>query len=673
MRTLIVLYLLCCLVHAQAPAESVYPLLEGAYSALEQREYYDAIRGFRKALDLEPGNAGVRKDLAYALLRIGETEAAREEFAIALDKNPADEHMALEYAYLCYETGREAEARRVFAGLRESADEEIRAKAKTAFENVDQPLVEGIARWKSAVEQDPKQFSAQRELARLAERRDDWKLAAEHYEAAWRLRPERRDLLLDLGRVWKALGDHERAAAALLAASRGSEPRTAEKAKELLPLRYPYVAEFEAGLALDPGNIELRRELAFLLIEMDRKQDAERHFAIIVEAAPDDLEAAAQLGFLRLEREDYNSAMPLLRRVLKSNDEPLKARVREALDLSSNRLRPVEKGEPTHEVDAREMARKSFAAGYMDDALKYLRAAHQSNPTDFEVMLELGKAHNMLRQDVEAIQWFDLARRSPDPAIAREAEASYRNLRPAKKRFRHTFWVMPFYSSRWSTAFGYGQYKAEVRFRNLPVRPYVSVRFAGDARRTTGSVSPVYLSESSFVVGVGLRTPSWNGLMGWVEAGSDVSYLDRSDRPSRMAPDYRGGAAFSLAEGSLLGGEGPGGFFETHENAVFMSRFDNTVLISTQNRGGYTAPVLDSLGGLETQFYLNGNLTGDARQQPWANFAEVGPGVRFRWKGMPRSLVFSVDLLYGYYLLGPNGGRTSYNDIRAGFWYAITR
>ena len=50
----------------------------------------------------------------------------------------------------------------------------------------------------------------------------------------------------------------------------------AEKARELLPARYPYVYEFEKALELDPNNFELRREFAYLLLEMGKKEDAER-------------------------------------------------------------------------------------------------------------------------------------------------------------------------------------------------------------------------------------------------------------------------------------------------------------------------------------------------------------------------------------------------------------
>src|SRR5258706_318849 len=79
--------------------------------------------------------------------------------------------------------------------------------------------------------------------ATLAEQRDELELAAVHYENAWRLLPERRSVLVDLGRVWKALGRPGHSIAALLAASRGGEARAAELARELLPSRYPYVPE----------------------------------------------------------------------------------------------------------------------------------------------------------------------------------------------------------------------------------------------------------------------------------------------------------------------------------------------------------------------------------------------------------------------------------------------
>ncbi len=675
-RTVLYLFLACKVIHAQAPPpeqDPAYPILTRAYEQLRNRDYDAAIESFREAIATAPERVAPRIDLAYTLLKVGENEEARDQFGEAARLDPANRQAALEYAFLCHETGMTREARLVFDRMRRSGDESARAVAERAFRNLDGPLAEGIARWRKALEIDPDNFSAHLELARLAEKRDDNQLAAQHNEAAWRLRPDRRALLLDLGRVWGRLSRNEQSQAALLAASRGAEPRAAEEARALLPERYPFVSEFDGALALDPGNVPLRRELAYLLLEMGQHGRAEEHFRILVERAPDDLLSAAQLGFLLLKRNEAQQAMPLLQRVLEGKDDQLAERVRSALGLSGASL-PRAAGPPGEaSVEAKIMAEKSLDAGYLKDALKYLEIAHDLDPADFSVMLNLGRAYNVLQQDEVAVKWFDLARRSPDPKIASEAERSYRNLRPSVAQLRFTFWAMPFYSRRWKDAFGYAQFKTEVRVGRLPFQPYVSVRFAGDARQTIGSVAPQYLSESSVVLGVGLRTVTWKGLSAWAEAGSDISYLDRGDRPGRMAPDYRGGASFAKGFGNLLGGESPGAFAETLADGVFMSRFNNTLIGYSQNRFGYTPPSLEALGGLQTQFYWNASLTTDSKRQEWANFVETGPGVRFRWKSMPKSLVFSVELLRGVYLLHNTVRGPNYNEIRAGFWYAITK
>src|SRR5205807_6846960 len=136
-----------------------------------------------------------------------------------------------EYAFLAYEPHQQAEARRTFDRLRRIGN----ATAERAFHNIDDPLGAGIDRWTRAIAIGADNFSAHFDLANLAEQRDDLPLAATHYERAWRLLPDRRTVLVDLGRVWKSQGRADQANAALLAASRGGEPRAAELARELLP------------------------------------------------------------------------------------------------------------------------------------------------------------------------------------------------------------------------------------------------------------------------------------------------------------------------------------------------------------------------------------------------------------------------------------------------------
>ncbi len=240
-------------------AGSAYGPLESAYKALTAKEYDRSIASFREAITAAPERPDIHKDLAYTLLKIGEAEAARDEFAEAVRLDPADQQVALEYAFLCYETKQAVTARRIFERLGNAGN----ATAKEAFENVDRPLREGIERWRQALQLDPGNFSAHEELARLAEQRDDLKLASEHYELAWRLRPDRRELLLDLGRAWKQMDRSEDATAAVIAAWRGGTPRVSEDARELLPARYPYLSEFERALDLDPSNAPLASDVAY--------------------------------------------------------------------------------------------------------------------------------------------------------------------------------------------------------------------------------------------------------------------------------------------------------------------------------------------------------------------------------------------------------------------------
>jgi tetratricopeptide (TPR) repeat protein len=655
-----------------ATIDPAYAELDQAYRALKVKEYEHAIAGFEHAIALAPDRPSVRKDLAYSLLKVGETAAARDQFAEAMRLDPGDDQVALEYAFLCYETRQEVMARRIFDRYRKS-----NATAAQAFENIDRPLREGIERWKQALGVSPDNFSGHQELARLAEQRDELPLAAEHYEHAWRLRPDHRELLLDLGRVWKQLDRAEDAGAALLAASRGAEARIAEQARELLPARYPYVYEFEKALALDPANVELRRELAFLQLKMEHQADAEKQFAGVVERSPEDLLSVAQLGLLKMGRGDSASAMALLNRVLLAGDQELAERVRSALRLPQTfqRRSATPEADSTH---AKELAFKSFEKGYLQDALRYLTIAHENDPVDFEVMLKLGWANNLLKDDQDAVKWFHLASKSPDAKIAAEAARASRNLAPSLARLRTTVWIFPMFSTRWHDLFAYAQAKTELNLPGWPVRPYVSLRFVGDTHGAAEpgiGVAPQYLSENAAIAAFGVATRTWHGVTGWFEAGEQLRYRPTASDRSLMSPDYRGGASYGKGFGHLLAAGSHGLFAESNDDAVYVHRFDNDTLFYSQNRTGYTLRQAEtSLDGLHAQLYWNWNVTTDIKRQYWANFVETGPGLRFRLGGRAAPLLFSVNLLRGAYLVNAGNPRgPNFNDLRIGVWYAFTR
>jgi Flp pilus assembly protein TadD len=661
---------------AAQSTDPAYQPLESAYQGLRNKNYDQAIAGFQQAITLAPDRASIRKDFAYTLLKVGENDAARDQFGEAVRLDPTDQHAALEYAFLCFETKQQTQARRIFDRIRKTGDADSRSTAEQAFQNIDQPLSAGIARWQKALEVEPGNFSAHQELATLAEQRDELALAAEHYEIAWKFRPSERAFMLDLGRVWKLLGRDEDAFVLLLAASRGRPPRVAEQARALLPDRYPYVYEFEKALQLDTSNFELRREYAYLLLAMGKKEDAEREFLTLHNVAPDDLLSAAQLGFLRLSRNDIAGAQPLLDQVLKGSDEELADRVRVALKLPQTLKRRETSAQQTSD-EAKELAEKSIKAGYLKDALKYLTIAQENDPVDFSTMLKLGWVYNVLHDDRDAVKWFDLASKSSDSSLSGEAKKAYHNLAPQFQHLRTTVWIFPLFSSRWHDVFGYGQVKTELKLGRLPIRPYVSVRFVGDTRGTigptTGSAAPQYLSQSSFIFGAGVASIPWRGITGWFEAGEAVKYLPSQTNVGAMIPDYRGGVSYAKGFGHLMN-RSKGLFFETTDDAVFISRFQDDMLYYSQNRSGYTFASAEGFGGLQAQVYWNGNATADRLHQYWANYVETGPGLRFRFRDLPKSLLFSVNFLRGAYTINlDNPRRPNYFDLQVGIWYAFSR
>jgi tetratricopeptide (TPR) repeat protein len=649
---------LCAAAFAQPP-DPAYAPLSRAYELVRARDYDAAIAAFLQASDASPKRADIRKDLAYTYLKIGENELARAQFGAAMELDPADVPVALEYAFLCNESKRQSEARRIFDRIRKTGN----AVAEQAFQNIDRPLAEGVDRWQKALAMGPDNFSGHYELATLAEQRDELERAAEHYEKAWRLLPDRRSVLVDLGRVWKALQRPDDANAALLAASRGGEPRAAEMARELLPDRYPFVSEFRHALAFDPANVELRRELGYLLLRMDHQAEAEVEFRYLADHAPDDLLAATQLAFLLYARGEQQAAMPLFDRVLAGDDEDLANRVRAVLHMPQV-LRQRAAEQPLS-IDAKVMAERSIKAGYMKDALKYLQIAHEADPADFDVMLKLGWTYNILHQDRDALRWFALASKSPDSQTAAEAGQAWRNLRSGLARFRTSGWLYPIFSTRWHDLFSYAQVKEEWR-TGWFVEPYASVRFVGDSRLNAGTpIAPQYLSESAFIVAAGIHTKPWHRMFGWFEAGSSMSYLT-----GHMLPDYRGGVSFTRGFGNSLAGESGGWFADTTVDAVYVSRFGNDFLVYDQSRAGYTV----GAGDWRMQFYWAGNLTFDQQRQYWANFVETGPGIRLRASWMPPSLYFTSALLRGVYLINEgNPRRPNFNDVRTGLWYAFSR
>ncbi|MGH9612881.1 MAG: tetratricopeptide repeat protein, partial [Bryobacteraceae bacterium] len=86
-----------CVILALAQTPAADQAANQAYAALRGRQYDEAISLFHQAITADPKRVAFRKDLAYTLLKVGESEEARDQFAEVMRLDPADTHVALEY------------------------------------------------------------------------------------------------------------------------------------------------------------------------------------------------------------------------------------------------------------------------------------------------------------------------------------------------------------------------------------------------------------------------------------------------------------------------------------------------------------------------------------------------------------------------------------------------
>lgn len=632
----------------ERPAAPEAAALERAYAAERTGGLSEAATAFREAAAQAPERPDILKSLAYVLLRTGATPQAITAFEGALRLDSADERTALELAFLRHETGERSLALAGFQTLRDSADPQIARSAGEAADRIEAELGGSIERWVQAVSERPDNRAGRLELADLYMLRGEPDLAAPHYDAAYRLDGSNSDeILLKLGRARLLAAEPDAANGAFLLASRSAETRIAETARGLLPNRHPWANEFRAALALAPDQTALRKELAYLLLAVGQDEEAMGEFARVLEINPKDLQAAAQLASLEQQAGRPERAARILEAAEDANhDDPAAA--------------------------ARALGERSLKASYLQDARTQFRKSWDLSPGDPSLAYKLGVVHNLLRQDREALRWFSLAADAEDPALAAQALQSYRNLEPQFRRVTTSVWMLPFYSKRFGTVFGYAQAKTEFRVGSLPVRPYVSLRFSGDVRGRIGGNSPQQLSEQTLIGAVGLRAPLDGGFTLWGEAGQSVSLMrERSPGLPYSAPDYRGGVNWFRFRGPSLGSNEAGFFHETTIDAVYLSRFNHDFLGYIRLRPGFTLP---ALGPLRAQVYANWNVTADTSREYWANYVETGPGVRLRVPKIAPPMDFSVDFVRGVHLSNrANPRRPNYYDLRAGLWYSFSK
>ena len=643
--------------------------LDRAYAALRERRYDDAITAFLEASQAAPKRAAIRKDLAYTYLKAGETILARDQFAEAVKLDPDDIHVALEYGFLCATRPvSPSKARRIFDRLRQAGNPPPRRPSKISTGPCGRGSSGGRARshgrpgispttrnspaWPSSATNSPSPPSTTRRPASSA---PTFATCCSTWAAS---APRRVVPPMPCRACWRP-----RAAAT---------PRTAERARALLPARYPYVYEFRQAIALDPDNVELRRELAYLLLEMGSKADAEAEF---------DGHRAAGSGRSAFDRaarasSSFPAAITRARRrcsiaCSQSGDEELADRVRRALKLPQTLRKRVETPRTQVSIEARALAEKSLEKGYLKDALKYLQIAHENDPVDFGVMLKLGWTNNMLHDDKDGRALVRARPAQPRSGDRRRGRAGLPEPGSVDGPHPDDILDLPVLLLALAGLFTYGQLKTEFRTRQAALPP---LRLRPLRRR------PAPAAQSSARPAVPLRVVihprrrrRHTGVEGrrWPGAKRGPrSATSSATTSAAWCPTTGAALPTDAAVGRGIGSESAGAFFELNLDGIYVSRFNNDLLglhadahrLDTPARSGADANLRER------------ECDGRRQAASLGQLRRVGPGVRLRAESMPPGLYFTVNYLRGRYTLREgNPYAPFYNDFRAGLWYAFTR
>ncbi len=622
---------LVLMVSLQAPAD-VQALLNRAYQHLRDKNYETAVELFQQAVALDPAEVRAHRELGFTYRKMGEPEKAADAFAAYAKARPDDCENRLDLAYAYAETKREALAMESFRRVQELGTPPQVEQARQAFRAVEQPLLDEIARWTRAIKADAGNLDAREALADAYRRHGDREQAIAQFQELRVRVPQRTHHLLTLAALFSGRPE---ANAYYLLAWRSADPRVAAAGREGLKDRYPYGPEFERALQLEPWQNAVRKELGYLYLQLNRPKDALPHFEWLAKHDPQDAQCVRQL-------EDLRVTLGL------------------APETAAQQAR-------RH----RELGYASLAKSYLPAAAAEFEAVHRLEPGDDEAVLQLGYIYNQLKRDDEALRWFRLAAAGSNAAVARKARVAVHNLTQANRKVITTVWAMPFWSSRFDSAFGYGQIKTEWKNPRLPFRPYLSVRMIGDSRTRTGGANPRILSDDGVVVAAGLQARLARNLYAWGEAGNAVSGLGERPRGlQRSEPDYRGGLAFAKTWGPGLFQNEPGRFVETTLDAVYLSRFGHNAIGYAQTKAGYQLP---KIRGVFQQPFLAVNLVHDVRGDYFNHLLEVGPGYRVGLEKFNRFSVYLTSLRGIYTSKGSRmqlTGRPNYVDIRLVFWYA---
>jgi tetratricopeptide (TPR) repeat protein len=304
---------------------------------------------FREAVAAAPGDVSPHFNLALALSTERKDTEAIAEFRRTLELQPGLYQADLNLGILLLRNQRAGEALPV---LKQAVDTQKTARANLYYaQALDQTgdLSQAEARYRTALELDPKSAAAQAGLARLLLTESKFTDAATHFREAASLDPDYRDGLLELGAAYETSGmqadaiaiyrefpenagakerlghllvDNGKAGAAVpsLEATVKASPTVANRlaladAYKLNKQPDKVIEQLQLAVASEPANFDLRMDLGRELRDAHKAAEAEQQFTAAGKIHPDSVKVWNELATLYVVNGDYVNGLKALDRV----------------------------------------------------------------------------------------------------------------------------------------------------------------------------------------------------------------------------------------------------------------------------------------------------------------------------------------------------------------------
>jgi tetratricopeptide (TPR) repeat protein len=277
----------------EAPATEFYRLYNVATALSQKNEHAEAIRVWKKAIELEPGDAKAHYHLAVSLQRQGKLEEAaaqyRKSLEIRSDNSAAYDNLGV----ILQQMGKPQDAADQFGRSRAAAvvewkntaefypeDPKVRFNLALALEREGQ-LEQAATQYQKTVEMDPQNSAAYINLGVALARTGKLDQAIECFTKSLQLAPDNAFAHGNLGAV-------------LIQRSRLDEA----------------IRHCRRALEIDPRYADAHSSLATALALTGRLDEGISHLQTAVAAVPDSLEFRYNLGRLLAARRSFEQAIP---------------------------------------------------------------------------------------------------------------------------------------------------------------------------------------------------------------------------------------------------------------------------------------------------------------------------------------------------------------------------